>query len=48
MMKALSTRRKRSPATTSNANAAGVVTLEMVAREAGDRLRRVESAFIMA
>ena len=34
-MKALSTRRRRSPATTSNANAAGVVTLEMVAREAG-------------
>ena len=34
-MKALSTRRKRSPSTTSNANAAGVVTLEMVAQAAG-------------
>jgi len=34
-MKVLSTRRKRSPSTTSIANAAGVVTLEMVAREAG-------------
>ena len=34
-MKALSTRRRRSPSTTSNANAAGVVTLEMVAQAAG-------------
>lgn len=34
-MKALSTRRKRSPATTSSANASGVVTLEMVAQAAG-------------